>query len=90
MHVELLHNFNIETYPSIVGVAYGHSWQALGLSLPENSYIGYFLTSIWKNTIEEIEFRHDTDYSSDNVATAVNNPAAGSFTNTGTVKAAIC
>jgi hypothetical protein len=91
MHLELLHNFNIETYPSMVGVAYGHSWQALGLNLPQNSYVGYFLTSIWKNTIEEIEFRHDTDYSTHDVATAVNDPGAansfdGSFTNTGTGK----
>lgn len=91
LHAELLHNFNIATYPSMVGVAYGHSWQALGLNLPENSYVGYFLTSIWKNTIEEIEFRHDTDYSSHDVATAVNDPTGansldGSFTNNGTGK----
>jgi hypothetical protein len=90
MHLELTHTFKIQDRPSTVGVAYGRSWQALGLDLPQNSYMAYFLTSIWKNTLEEIEFRHDQDYSSNDIATAVSNPNAqntfGTFTNTGTGK----
>lgn len=90
MHLELLHNFKIQEHPSTVGVAYGRSWQALGLNLPQNSYMAYFLTSPWKNTLVEVEYRHDDDYSTGNIATAVSNPNAGSvfgpFTNTGTGK----
>lgn len=91
LHVEFVHNFFIANRPSIAGLAYGHSWQALGLNLPQNSYAAYLLSSIWKNTIAEIEYRHDDDYSSNNVSTAVNNPVNansfdGSFTNTGTGK----
>ncbi len=90
MHLELLHNFKIQEHPSTVGVAYGRSWQALGLNLPQNSYMAYFLTSPWKNTLVEIEYRHDDDYASKDIATAVSNPndnsTFGSFTNTGTGK----
>ncbi len=90
LHVELLRNFKIQDHPSTVGVAYGRSWQALGLSLPQSSYMAYFLTSLWKNTLQEIEFRHDADYSSSNIATAVSNPDGnsilGPFTNIGTGK----
>jgi hypothetical protein len=90
MHLELLHNFQIQEHPSTVGVAYGRSWQALGLNLPQNSYMTYFLTSPWKNTLVEIEYRHDDDYASNNVATAVSNPNANNisdpFINTGTGK----
>ncbi len=89
MHVELLHNFKIQNHPSTAGIAYGQSWQALGLNLPQKSYMAYFYTSIWKNTLQEIEFRHDQDYSSNDIATAVSNPnvsAFGPFTNTGTGK----
>ena len=82
MHVELLHNFKIQDHPSTAGIAYGRSWQALGLNLPQDSYMAYFLTSLWKNTLQEIEFRHDEDYSSNDTATAV----GGSFTNSGTGK----
>jgi len=55
-------------YGSTVGVAYDHGWQALALNLPENSYIGFFTMSIWRNTGESIEYRHDTDYSASDYA----------------------
>lgn len=55
-------------------LAYDHSWQSLALNIPENSYIGGLSTSIWKNTIEAIEFRHDTNYTSRDTASGICDP----------------
>ncbi len=55
-------------------LAYDHSWQSLALNIPKNSYIGGLSTSIWKNTIEAIEFRHDTNYSSSDTASGICDP----------------
>ncbi len=44
-------------------VAYGFSTEALGVNIPKQSYIAALSGSIWKNTIEGIEYRHDVDYS---------------------------
>lgn len=61
-HVEGDYNFKVFNWPSVFTLAYDHSWQALGLSLPQNSYTMDLTTSIWKDTIEELEFRHDLNY----------------------------
>ncbi|HVV68664.1 MAG TPA: LbtU family siderophore porin [Gammaproteobacteria bacterium] len=55
-------------------LAYDRSWQSLALNIPQNSYIGGLSTSIWKNTIEAIEFRHDTNYPSSDTASGICNP----------------
>lgn len=44
-------------------LGYGYSAEALGVNIPKHSYIAALNGSIWKNTIEGIEFRHDVDYS---------------------------
>ena len=38
------------------------------LSIPESSFLSVFNISIWKNTIESFEFRHDTNYSCSDIA----------------------
>lgn len=68
LHVEGDYTFKIINWPSVFTLAYGRSWQALGLSLPRNSYIAMVTTSIWKDTIEAIEFRHDQNYSTSDIA----------------------
>lgn len=83
-HIELSHNFMIENYNVTAGLAYGRSWESVGLNLPQQSFIGYLRTSFWKNTIEALEFRHDQDYSSDDNSTAATN--FGAFSNQGTGK----
>jgi hypothetical protein len=70
MHVELSRSFAIINQTFTAGVAYGHSWEAVGLNLPQQSFIGYLRTSFWKNTIQQIEFRHDDDYSTDDSSEA--------------------
>lgn len=55
-------------YGTSVGVSYGQTWQSLALNVPAQSYIAYVNTSIWRETIESLEFRHDVDYGSGDVA----------------------
>jgi hypothetical protein len=62
LHLEGDYSFNMFNWPSFFTLAYGHSWQALGVNVPKDSYIAVLTTSIWKDTIEAIEFRHDQNY----------------------------
>ncbi len=64
LHTELDYSTHWWHKPVVLGIAYGHSWDALPLNLPENSFTGVFNISLWKNTIQAIEYRHDIDYSS--------------------------
>jgi hypothetical protein len=84
MHSEIEYNFRFRDKPSMVGVSYGHTWQALALNLPQQSADIFVRTSWWKNTVEAIEFRHDDDYSTHNVAVSAFD--FGPFTNVGTGK----
>jgi len=68
LHAEASYKFQLFTKPSRITVAYGHTDEALGLGLAENSYTGAFSMSLWKNTIESIEYRHDSNYSSSDVS----------------------
>jgi len=83
-HFEVSYSFPFYTKPSMVGVSYGHTWQALALNLPVDSYDAYVRTSWWKNTIEAIEYRHDNDYGTNDVAESAEE--FGPFTNVGTGK----
>jgi len=49
-------------YNTSLGVSYGHTWQALGLNLPQDKYAVFLNTSIWRETVESIEYNHQTDY----------------------------
>lgn len=71
MHSEIQYSlpFLPKKYGSSVGVAYDHTWEALALNLPRDSYSTFFSTSLWRNTGESIEYRHDTDYRAADVAT---------------------
>ncbi len=48
--------------PSSIGVGYQWSKDALALNLPQQRILGVFNISIWKDTVESIEYRHDIDY----------------------------
>ncbi len=48
--------------PASVGVGYQMTREALALGLPEQRLSGVFNISIWKDTIETIEYRHDYNY----------------------------
>lgn len=61
-NVELAYNFKFVDKPASLAVGYGTTSQALALNVPKNSAIAAFNISIWKDTIQSLEFRHDNNY----------------------------
>lgn len=64
VHAEVNYRFNISDLPASVAVAYGHTDHALALRLPKDSFFGTFNVSLWKNTIQSLEYRYDNNYHS--------------------------
>jgi hypothetical protein len=67
-HTEIAYKFAAWNKPSAFIVGYDQSKDALALLLPKKRYIATASTSIWKDTVESIEFRHDIDYKTSDVA----------------------
>lgn len=70
-HTELDYNFPIFTKPSLIGVGYDESSKALALVLPKKQYTAIVSTSIWKDTIESLEFCHAVDYAATDQANGI-------------------
>jgi hypothetical protein len=68
-NAEAAYTFEIFAKPSSLGVGYGQARQALAIGLPERRISAVFNTSIWHNTIQSLEFRHDINYAASKVAT---------------------
>lgn len=78
-HTEAAYSFNVCTKPSAIIVGYDQSKDALGFLIPKRRYIATVSTSVWKDTIESLEFRHDIDYSATDSAVGQGfNPINGS------------
>ena len=54
--------FNAFDKPASVGLGYQWSKEALALNLPQQRVSGVFNISIWKDTVESLEYRHDINY----------------------------
>jgi hypothetical protein len=67
-HAEAAYKFNVLERPSAVIIGFDQSKDALGLLIPKKRYIATVSTSIWKDTIESLEFRHDIDYNATDIA----------------------
>ncbi len=67
LHAEVDYLFHWFNRPFVFGLIYGQTWEALALNLPHRSYAAVLAATIWKNTREALEFRHDENY--DGVAT---------------------
>ena len=52
------------------GLYLGYQWtnELLALNLPRQRVITAYNISIWKDTVESIEYRHDMDYGANNYA----------------------
>lgn len=71
LHTEADYSFYIlNEKPSAFGIAYGKTSDALGLGLPSDRYSAVFNTSLWRNTLQAIEFRHENNYSKSSTATS--------------------
>ncbi|KTD05513.1 coiled-coil protein, partial [Legionella gratiana] len=81
--------------PSSIGVGYQWTKDALALNLPQHRFIGVLSISLWKDTIESIEYRHEIDYGAEQFANGaappglVNAPTLGTGGTSDTVSAKI-
>lgn len=83
-HVEGDYAFKVLRRPTSLTLAYEHTWESFPLNLPQNSVIGALNTSLWKNTIETFEYRHDLNYSTSNSGGGIcdpNNSGTATFCN---------
>lgn len=62
LQTEIDMTFRAFDRPSSIGIGYQWSKDALALNLPQQRFIGVFNISIWKDTVESLEYRHDIDY----------------------------
>lgn len=69
LNLEASYSFQGLAKPLSLGVGYGMTKDALALGLPENRYSAVLNTSLWKNTLQSLEFRHDVNYRSSSIAT---------------------
>lgn len=70
LNVEAAHTFKIKNKALSVALGYGWSEEALALKLPKQRFSAVASVSLWRDTVESIEVRHDVDY-------AMNAQAAG-------------
>lgn len=89
LHLEAQYLVHIFARPFTLGFAYGHAWQALALNLPEDSFSVMLNFSLWKNTIEAIQYRHALDYAAGNTAGGRGATPAGIVATGGTRNAII-
>lgn len=95
LQTEIDMTFKVFNRPASIGVGYQRTKEALALNLPEHRFIGVFNISIWKDTVESIEYRHEIDYGANDFANGaaptglVNAPTIGTGGSADTVAAQI-
>lgn len=76
----------LEDRPSAVGIGYSKSNEALSLAMPLKRYYAVLTTSLWRNTLQAVELRHDQMYAAGNTG----NGPIGALTSTTTCASALC
>ena len=69
LNTEAAYTFRVLDKPTSLGVGYSQAREALALGLAERRISAVLNTSIWHNTIQSLEFRHDINYSQSSTAT---------------------
>jgi len=59
---ELSYKFKVVNRPTSIAIGYEGTSDALALNLPRHSYMTVLNASIWKDTIESLEYRYDVNY----------------------------
>ncbi|PJD96660.1 MAG: hypothetical protein CK426_08445 [Legionella sp.] len=83
--VEANMTFKAFDRPASLGLGYQWTKDALALNLPQQRYVGVFNISIWKDTVESLEYRHDIDYAANQYANGANSALANFPPNQNTV-----
>ena len=60
--------FTLFDRPTSVGIGYQKSNEALSLGIPLKRYSLVFNTSLWRNTLQSLEFRNDREYAASDKA----------------------
>lgn len=61
-------SFTVFGRPSTIAAGVEKTWEALGLNLPKYGFVSEISTSILRDTVEKIEYRHDISYNSSDTA----------------------
>ena len=72
LDTQLAYTFAVWDKPTSLGIGYSQAREALALGLPERRMGAVLNTSIWHNTIQSLEFRHDINYATSKYATGSN------------------
>jgi hypothetical protein len=75
LDLEAAFTFDIFAKPSSIGIGYEKSNQSLAMGVPLTRSALVFNTSWWRNTLQSLEFRHDRQYASSDVATGAGDGA---------------
>ena len=76
--IDYLLPFLAKKYGTTLGTSFDHTSQSLAMNLEQDKYAVFLNTSIWRETIESIEYNYQTDYSKTTIA---NGSTVGSPTN---------
>jgi len=69
LNTEASYTFSTFSHPSSVAVGYAMTKDALALGLPAQRYSLVYNTSIWRDTLQSLEFRHEVNYAGSATAT---------------------
>ncbi len=83
LHTELDYTIHVWNKPFTFGADYDRSWQALAANVPQQSFTADIQVSWFRNTVEQIEYRHDDDYGSNKSADGAGSTA---FSGTGATR----
>lgn len=72
LNTEAAYTFTAFDKPTSIGIGYSQAREALALGLAERRASAVINTSLWRNTIQSLEFRHDINYSQSSTATGSN------------------
>jgi len=80
-NLEASYSFYWSDRPTSIGIAHGQSYQAMAIGLPLSRNAMTLNTSIWRNTLQSLEFRRDREYAAS--VTGTNAGGAAAPTQTG-------